>query len=186
MTTSNKREEECGKSFIILNKQPCVMQKWLLKTGTVTPTLLRALSIQLSVKFSTISEWKIRIKMPNKGSHRNTIHTLTGTGSTALVAAVPYPGKATQISHKGQWSNIIYIYKHNLLHLSAFSISSSVSNGHDLLGRFCLDPPISCCYCCVSACEANVGFVWILQSCCVTMLLACTSNMRFVWILQSC
>ena len=40
--------------------------------------------------------------MPNTGSHRNTIHTLTGTGSTALVAAVPYPGKATQISHKGQ------------------------------------------------------------------------------------
>ena len=78
------------------------MQKWLLKTGTITSTLLRALAIQHSVKFSTISEWKIRIKMPNTGSHRNTTHTLTGTGSTALVAAVPCPGKATQISHKGQ------------------------------------------------------------------------------------
>ena len=31
--------------------------------------------------------------MPNTGSRRNTIHTLIGMGSTALVAAVPYPGK---------------------------------------------------------------------------------------------
>jgi len=30
------------------------------------------------------------------------LHILTGIGSTALVAAVLYPGKATQISHKGQ------------------------------------------------------------------------------------
>ena len=43
--------------------------------------------------------------MPNTGSRRNTIHTLIGMGSTALVAAVPYPGKVTQISHKGQRSN---------------------------------------------------------------------------------
>ena len=32
-------------------------------------------------------------------------YTLTRMGSTAPAAAVPYPGKATQISCKGQWSN---------------------------------------------------------------------------------
>ena len=41
-------------------------------------------------------------KIPSTGSHttglRNTIHT-AGISSTALAAAVPYPGKAIQISH---------------------------------------------------------------------------------------
>ena len=34
-----------------------------------------------------------------------TLHTLLEMGSAALVAAVPYPGRVTQISHKGQGSN---------------------------------------------------------------------------------
>ena len=29
---------------------------------------------------------------------------MNGKGSAALVAAVPYPGKASPISRKGQWS----------------------------------------------------------------------------------
>ena len=36
--------------------------------------------------------------------HMKILHTLIGMGSTARVAAVPYPGKATKISHKGQRS----------------------------------------------------------------------------------
>ena len=32
------------------------------------------------------------------------LHTLVGMGSAALAGAVPYPGKATRISHKGQRS----------------------------------------------------------------------------------
>ena len=35
-----------------------------------------------------------------------TLHTLIGVGSAALAADVPYPGKAIQISHKGQWSTL--------------------------------------------------------------------------------
>ena len=38
-------------------------------------------------------------KIWNKG-----LHTLVGMGWAAFAAAVPYPGKATRISHKGQWS----------------------------------------------------------------------------------
>ena len=33
--------------------------------------------------------------------HRKILHTLIGMGSAVLAAAVPYPDKATQISHKG-------------------------------------------------------------------------------------
>ena len=40
--------------------------------------------------------------------HMKTLHTLTGTGSAALVAAVPYPCKVTQISHNGRWSAISF------------------------------------------------------------------------------
>ena len=35
--------------------------------------------------------------------HTKILHTLIGVGSAALAAAVPYPGKATRISRKGQW-----------------------------------------------------------------------------------
>ena len=31
------------------------------------------------------------------------LHSLVGMGSAALAADVPYPGKATRSSHKGQW-----------------------------------------------------------------------------------
>ena len=46
------------------------------------------------------------LTVPNTGSHtivwtHKTLHTLTGMGSAALVAAVPYPGWATQISWRG-------------------------------------------------------------------------------------
>ena len=34
--------------------------------------------------------------------HTETLHTLVGMCSAALLAAVPYPDEATQISHKGQ------------------------------------------------------------------------------------
>ena len=37
---------------------------------------------------------------PLFGHTKKILHTLTGMGSAA--AAVPYPGKATQISHEGQ------------------------------------------------------------------------------------
>ena len=43
--------------------------------------------------------WPIPLLEPTK-----ILHTLTGKGSTALAAAVPYPGKATRISRKGQRS----------------------------------------------------------------------------------
>ena len=33
--------------------------------------------------------------------HMKTLHTLTGMGSAALVAAVPCPGKVTQTFHRG-------------------------------------------------------------------------------------
>ena len=45
------------------------------------------------------------LKIPNAGSitHRHTAHTDSSkTGSVALAAAVPYPGKATRIAHRGQ------------------------------------------------------------------------------------
>ena len=50
------------------------------------------------------------LKIPNTGSHipllvyTNILHTLTGMGSAALAAVVPYPGKAIRISRKGQSS----------------------------------------------------------------------------------
>ena len=49
------------------------------------------------------------LKSPNAGKytiagHMKMLHTRIGVGSAALSAAVPYPGKATQISHKGQRS----------------------------------------------------------------------------------
>ena len=34
--------------------------------------------------------------------HPKMLHTLTGIGSAALAAAVPYPGKATRNSYEGQ------------------------------------------------------------------------------------
>ena len=51
------------------------------------------------------------LKIPNTGRalwssfrHVKILHTLTGMGSVALVAAVLYPGKVTLIAHKGPWS----------------------------------------------------------------------------------
>ena len=41
--------------------------------------------------------------------HTNFLRTLIGMGSAALTAAVPYPGKVTRISHKGQRNTIKYI-----------------------------------------------------------------------------
>ena len=51
------------------------------------------------------------LKIPNTGSHtivwtQETRHTLAGVGSTALAAAVPYPGKVPQNSHEGQGNTI--------------------------------------------------------------------------------
>ena len=43
--------------------------------------------------------------------HTKTLHTPIGMGSAALAAAVSYPGKATWISHKGQWSKKKIFYK---------------------------------------------------------------------------
>ena len=46
--------------------------------------------------------------IPNTGchtiawTHKNTTHTNRSGYNALLVAAVPYPGKVTQISHKGQ------------------------------------------------------------------------------------
>ena len=45
--------------------------------------------------------WDIQMATPLFG-HRKILHTLVGTGSAALAAAVPYPGKVTRISSKGQ------------------------------------------------------------------------------------
>ena len=47
------------------------------------------------------------LNIPNTGSHTivwTQENTVTGMGSAALVAAVPYPGKVIQISHKGHKS----------------------------------------------------------------------------------
>ena len=49
------------------------------------------------------------LKIPNTVSHiivwtHEILHTLVGLGSAALAAAVPYPAKATRISHYGQRS----------------------------------------------------------------------------------
>jgi len=49
------------------------------------------------------------LKIPGTASYtivRNTklLHTLRAMGSTALVAAVPYPAKVTQIPPEGQWT----------------------------------------------------------------------------------
>ena len=51
------------------------------------------------------------LKIPNTGihivwTHKNTAHsdTLIKMGSVALVIAVPYSGKVTQICHRGQWN----------------------------------------------------------------------------------
>ena len=38
--------------------------------------------------------------------HAKILHTSIGMGSAALAAAVPYPGKATRISSKGQISTL--------------------------------------------------------------------------------
>ena len=45
--------------------------------------------------------------------HTEILHNLTGMGSAALAAALPYPGKMTQISHKGQGSTIKQIKNKN-------------------------------------------------------------------------
>ena len=50
------------------------------------------------------------LKIPNTGSiplfgHMKILHKLTGMGSTAITATVPYPGKVTQICRKGQRSS---------------------------------------------------------------------------------
>ena len=45
--------------------------------------------------------------------HMKIQHTLIGMGSSVLLVAVPYLGKVTEVSHKGQWSTkIIYVYNH--------------------------------------------------------------------------
>ena len=66
--------------------------------------------------------------------HTKTLHTLTGMGSTVLVAAVPYPGKAIWISHKGQWITIkilkhahthTHTHTHNMHHFSYCTLAST-------------------------------------------------------------
>ena len=52
--------------------------------------------------------------------HTKILHTLIGMGSTVLVAAVPYPGKAIWISHKGQWITI-KIWKHAHIHTRQYA-----------------------------------------------------------------
>ena len=52
------------------------------------------------------------LKIPNTGSHTihtKILHTLIEIGSAVLAAAVPHPGKVTQISNKGQRSTKINI-----------------------------------------------------------------------------
>ena len=46
------------------------------------------------------------VPMPLSG-HTKILQTPIGMSSAALAAAVPYPGKATRISSKGQWSTKI-------------------------------------------------------------------------------
>ena len=45
---------------------------------------------------------KITMAATQLFGHTVTLHTLTGMGSAALAAAVPYAGKAIQISRMGQ------------------------------------------------------------------------------------
>ena len=51
-----------------------------------------------------------------------TLHVLIGVGSAALAVAVPYKGKATCVSHEGQWSTpYTCTHTHTKKHTSLFS-----------------------------------------------------------------
>ena len=67
------------------------------------------------------------LKIPNTGNYTigctEIQHTLIGLGSTALSAPVPYPVKATQISHKRPMKYF----------LKSDQIQSVCTNGHELL-----------------------------------------------------
>ena len=70
--------------------------------------------------------------------HTKILHTLTGRVSAALVAAAFYPGKATQIPCKLQWSTMKYTHTHthtlslSLSHTHTHSLSLSHTHTHSL------------------------------------------------------
>ena len=83
------------------------------KTGTIlmwvqVPGAARdfcpKVNFQCRLSFSGTSPARTLAAMPLFG-HTKIPHTLIGMGSTALVAAVPYPGKVIRIFHTGQRTN---------------------------------------------------------------------------------
>ena len=78
----------CGKGFFSQSQLP-------------VQTLYLSTCIDICVHVKNPQHWQPQTPLSGQ---RNLPHTLTGTGSAAFSAAVPYPGKATWSSRKKQRS----------------------------------------------------------------------------------
>ena len=96
------------------------------------------------------------------------LRTLIGMGSAALTAAVPYPGKVTRISHKGQRNIIkyIYIFLMELLHDQTWCYGKSLAcclfccfcHGHMQGVCVCVIYLCVCVWLCVCVCACASAF----------------------------
>ena len=71
-----------------------------LSAATQPPCAIACIKFTICARVKNPEHWQ-----PHQLRCTKILHTLIGMGSTALTAAMPYPGKATQISHMGQLSN---------------------------------------------------------------------------------
>ncbi len=96
---------QCSKGFFFAPSQLSV------QTLTVSVQLQCAIAcISSCAHFKHPKHWQPYNCLDTQKYCTDILHTLIGMGSAALAATVPYPGKMTRISRKGQRSNTYLLF----------------------------------------------------------------------------